>query len=514
VKKLRALQGIAVAIAIVMAVGSIRAAGGTAAFEPQAHYIAIVLAAIWFGPWGGALVGALCGIAAGPLTPASVDSGTPQELGAWLPRLIYFAAIGAVIGALNRRLLLHAQALERANSELETRNREIAEAERRAEERVRQLTESHTNEAQALAEIGALSHLDAAVLAGQPEGAIVETLAEIVCSTLQAHFGLVVYLNEGSDTFALQAQSGFYGESAANLAKKVGRLPVGQGLVGQAVLRRRPVFSSDVLRDDRRLKEEDLAEEACYRAGIAAPLMRGDEPFGAIWAGWRSTREFAETDGERMGRLAGQASLAIEKARQNRIIDDVTFDTVLALAEAIESRASYTSGHVERVVQYAEIITRELNLSQGEARAVRYGAALHDIGMVGVPDSVITKPDRLTPQEQEQIRLHPYIGEQLCKRAGFLAPLAPIICNHHERYDGRGYPHGLRGHAIPLGARIVAVADAFDAMTTERPYRPALSTKQAAEALRSEAGHQLDPEIVEVFLRALEGRRRRQIKAA
>ncbi len=510
----RALQGIAVVIAIVAAVGCMRAAGGTAAFEPQVHYIAIILAAIWFGPLGGAVVGALCGIAAGPLMPLNLEGGASQELGVWLPRLFYFAAVGAVIGVLNRRVLSHAQALERTNRELEARNLEIAEAERQAEEKVRQLTEAHTGEAQALSEIGALSHLDAAVLAGQAEKAIVETIAEVVCTAMQAHLGLVVYLNDESNTFVLQSQSGFYGDSAAMVANIVGRLRVGWGLLGQAVIRQRPVFSSDLLHDDRYSKAGAVAEGACYRAAIAAPLMRGGEPFGVILAGWRSPREFTEAEGERLGRLAGQASLAIAKARQHRIIDDVTFDTVLALAEAIESRASYTGGHVARIVQYAETIARGLNLPEGDARAVRYGAALHDIGMVGVPDGIIMKPGRLTEQEQEQIRMHPYIGEGLCQRAGFLVPLIPIIRHHHERFDGNGYPSGLRGHAIPLGARIVAVADAYDAVTTERPYRPALSPEEAAAALRSEAGHQLDPEIVEVFLRAVEGRHPRRIKAA
>ena len=510
----RALQGIAVAIAIAIAVVCMRAAGGAAAFEPQVYYLAIIPAAIWFGPWGGVLVGALCGVAAGPLMPPSIDSGTSQELGVWLPRLLCFVAVGAAIGALKQRLVIRAKALERANTELKVRYRKIAEAKREAEEKVRQLTEARTNDAQALAEIGAFSHLDAAVLAGQTEREIIETVAEIVCTAMQAHFGLVVYLDEGSDTFAVQAQSGLHGESAEKMAAIAGRLGGGQGLVGQAVIQRWPVFSPDVLRDDLYSDVGALAEEAGYRAGIAAPLERGGVPFGAIWAGWRNPREFAETEVERMERLAGQASIGIDKARGQRMIDEMTFDIVLALAEAIESRATYTGGHVARIVQYAELITKQLHLSDVDARAIRFGAALHDIGMVGVPDNIIMKPGHLTEQEQAQIRLHPSIGGRLCERAGFLAPLVPIICHHHERFDGRGYPNGLYGEDIPLGARIVAVADAYDAMTTARPYRPALSPAEAAEGLRHGARHQLDPEIVEALLRAIEDKRRRRAKAA
>lgn len=491
-----------------------RAARGAAAFEPQVYYVAIIPAAIWFGPWGGVLVGVLCGVAAGPLMPASIESGTSPALSVWLPRLLCFVAVGAAIGALKQRLLIRVRALERANRELEMRYRKLAGVEREAEEMVRQLTEAHTNDSQALAEIGAASHLDAAVLAGQAEREIIETVAETVCTAMQAHFGLVVYLDEKSDTFALQAQSGLRAEPAEKMAAIVGRLRDGQGLVGEAVNRRRPVFSPDVLHDDLYADLSALAEEAGYRAGIAAPLARGGSPFGAIWAGWRNPREFADTEVERMGRLAGQASIGIDKARRQRIIDDMTFDIVLALAEAIESRATYTGGHVARVVQYAENITKALHLSEGEARAIRYGAALHDIGMVGVPDNIIMKPGDLTEQEQAQIRMHPTIGGQLCERAGFLAPLVPIICHHHERFDGRGYPNALYGEDIPLGARIVAVADAYDAMTTARPYRPALSPAEAAQGLRHEARRQLDPQIVEALLRAIDDKRRRRAKAA
>ncbi len=156
------------------------------------------------------------------------------------------------------------------------------------------------------------------------------------------------------------------------MAALAGRLRSGQGLVGQAVILRWPVFSSDVLRDDLYSDVAALADEAGYRAGIAAPLVRGGMPFGAIWAGWRNSREFAETEVERMDRFAGQASIGIDKARGQRMIDDMTFDIVLALAEAIESRATYTGGHVARIVQYAELITKA-------AAPVGRGCACHPL---------------------------------------------------------------------------------------------------------------------------------------
>jgi HD-GYP domain-containing protein (c-di-GMP phosphodiesterase class II) len=505
VSKARVAQAVFVGVCVAGAFGSVRAAGGTASFEPQVQYIAIILAAVWFGPWGGALVGVLCGLLVGPLMPSNSASGTAQEVGAWLPRLVYFAGIGAAFGFMQERLRVNLRALRKTRDDLERRNAEILEAERRAEEEVRRLKEAHDNEAEALAEIGALSHLDAVVSAGQGEDAILDTIAEIVCQAIGAELGLVIYLNPVSKTLGVKALSGLHGESAVRMANAVRRLRMGRGLPWRAIMERQPVC------------DEPHAGEAATKGaggcGIAAPLLDGEEPFGAVCAVWRHERRFAPADLERMGRLTKQASLAIHKARQHRIVEEVTFDTVLTLADAIEGRAAYTTGHVGRIVAYADIIARSLHIPEGEVRAIRYGAALHDVGMLGVPDDILQRPGRLTPEEMEQLRMHPYHGSRLCKRAGFLSGLTPIIYHHHERFDGKGYPEGLRGPAIPLGARIVAVADAYDAMTTERPYRQALSEEEAAEALRREAGHQLDPDIVDAFLEAMEERRRHRLAA-
>ena len=503
VSKARVAQAVFVAVCVAGTFGSVRAAGGTSAFEPQVEYIAIILAAFWFGSWGGALVGVLCGLLVGPLMPSNEASGTAQEVGAWLPRLVYFAGIGGAFGFMQQRLRANLRALRNARDNLEKRNAEILEAERRAEEEVRRLSEAHDNETEALAEIGALSHLDAVVSAGQGENAILDTIAEIICQAIGAELGLVIYLYPMSNTLGVKALSGLHGQSAAKMADAVRRLRMGRALPWRAITERKPVCD----------RPQAGAAESSGGSGIAAPLLDGDEPFGAVCAVWRHERSFAPADLERMGRLAKQASLAIHKARQHQIIEEVTFDTVLTLAEGIESRASYTSGHVGRVVGYAEVIARGLHLREDEVRAIRYGAALHDVGMLGVPDEILRKPGRLTPEETEQLRMHPYYGSRVCKQAGFLSGLIPIIYHHHERFDGNGYPEGLRGDGIPLGARIVAAADAYDAMTTERPYRAALSEEEAAEALRREAGRQLDPDVVDAFLEALEERRRHRLAA-
>jgi len=172
----------------------------------------------------------------------------------------------------------------------------------------------------------------------------------------------------------------------------------------------------------------------------------------------------------------------------------------MALTEAIESRDPYTGGHCHRLAHWAVELAKTLGLPPRDIEAIGLGAALHDVGKIVVPDVILMKPGKLTPVEFAAIKQHCYSGGQICKRVPFLQAAYPIVYHHHERYDGSGYPDGLKGDEIPLGARIVAVADAFDAMTTDRPYRQALSQKEAEAILRNGAGQQWDPRLAEALL--------------
>jgi putative two-component system response regulator len=206
----------------------------------------------------------------------------------------------------------------------------------------------------------------------------------------------------------------------------------------------------------------------------------------------------------RLERLARQTELAIRSVRQRESLARLAFETALALTEAIESRDPYTGGHCRRLAEHAAVIAGKLALPPREIEVVRLGAALHDMGKIVVPDSILKKPDRLTPEEYAIVKQHCYSGGQICKRVGFLMDAYPIVYHHHERWDGKGYPDGLRGESTPLGARIVAVIDAFDAMTTDRPYRASMPFEAASEILRDGAGQQWDPTVVSVLLETRE----------
>lgn len=173
--------------------------------------------------------------------------------------------------------------------------------------------------------------------------------------------------------------------------------------------------------------------------------------------------------------------------------------TMLAWAEVFERKDPYTAGHVRRVTDYSLLLGVELSLPQDELADLWLAAALHDVGKVFVSSAILGKPGPLTPQEAAVMKAHPEIGARILDRVRGMRRAASGVRHHHERYDGRGYPDGLQGSEIPLPARIIAVADTYDAMTSHRPYRGALSPQEAAREITVEAGRQLCPAVVGAF---------------
>jgi HD-GYP domain-containing protein (c-di-GMP phosphodiesterase class II) len=179
-------------------------------------------------------------------------------------------------------------------------------------------------------------------------------------------------------------------------------------------------------------------------------------------------------------------------------------DSVVALADEIEARDLATFRHVDRVAAYAYMIGQELGLGPARLRDLVLAGQLHDVGKIGLPTYILTKPGKLTPEEWEIIQQHPHKGWEIANRTKKVKTLAHVIRHHHERFDGNGYPDGLAGEEIPLEARIISVADTFDAVTSERPYRPVMSISDAKAELNRVAGTQLDPTCVQALLKALE----------
>lgn len=201
---------------------------------------------------------------------------------------------------------------------------------------------------------------------------------------------------------------------------------------------------------------------------------------------------------QRLEQMVGERTRQLTQALEG--IEGTYDGTLEALGAALDLRDGQTAGHSERVSRYCLRIARELGFAEEQLKQLARGAYLHDIGKIGIPDGILLKKGTLTAEEAHVMQSHVRIGCELVRRVAFLAPAAELILNHQERWDGQGYPQGLRGQEIPLAARVFAVADTLDAMTSERPYRPAVSFAAARAEIARQSGLQFDPEAVRVFL--------------
>jgi putative nucleotidyltransferase with HDIG domain len=197
--------------------------------------------------------------------------------------------------------------------------------------------------------------------------------------------------------------------------------------------------------------------------------------------------------------LAASVSAGIESAQLLHKQRELFFNTIQILAQAVEMRDPYTGGHTIRVTVYAQLLAQQLALSPAEQELIRIGTPLHDIGKIGIDDSILRKPDRLTPEEIEIMKTHTTMGADILATVPDLLPSIPIVRSHHERWDGEGYPDRLAGEKIPRLARLVAVADAYDAMTSDRPYRKGMPPEVAYLEMQRQSGKQFDPECIAGF---------------
>ncbi|HEX4823724.1 MAG TPA: HD domain-containing phosphohydrolase [Candidatus Polarisedimenticolaceae bacterium] len=195
-----------------------------------------------------------------------------------------------------------------------------------------------------------------------------------------------------------------------------------------------------------------------------------------------------------------QQTLERKVEERTRELEESYESTLEAMITALDFRDNETMGHSRRVVEYAVIVARTMGVGEPELTWIRRGAILHDVGKIGVSDAILLKPGKLDAAEWEEMKRHPEMGYRMLKHIRFLAPALDIVHCHQERFDGTGYPRSLRGDAIPLGARIFAAVDTFDAMTSDRPYRAALSIQAARDEIRKFSGTQFDPEVASAFL--------------
>ena len=242
---------------------------------------------------------------------------------------------------------------------------------------------------------------------------------------------------------------------------------------------------------------------------LCAPLVYHDRVSGIMTLSKPEGQKenFSEEDLDLVFNLASQTAVAIENSKLNRDIEKTYFETISALALAVDAKDKYSHGHLDRVANHALMIGRRLGLDDEDLDTLRDAARLHDLGKIGIPDEILKKDGELTDEEWVIMRRHPEIGESIIKPVRSLQHLCDLIRHHHEKLDGSGYPDGLKGEEISPLVRILSVADVYDALTTERPYRPKKSKQEAISILRSMKNH-LDQDIVNILLEGLDDRGR------
>lgn len=253
---------------------------------------------------------------------------------------------------------------------------------------------------------------------------------------------------------------------------------------------------------------KDISQSHVTNSFLHTPLKIKDTIIGVIHITNGDDKNkkngFTERHLEILNEFADQAAIAIDNARSHQELKDVVLDIIKALAVSIDQRDHYTSDHSENVARYAIAIAREMNLSEEEIEKIERASQLHDIGKIGISDYILSKPGKLTKEEWGEIKKHTLKGAEILEPLKFLNGITDLVKQHHERSDGKGYPNGLKEKDIQIGARIMAVADSFDAMTSERPYRPAMDHKKAVDEIKRCSGIMYDPLVVKAFLRAID----------
>jgi len=282
------------------------------------------------------------------------------------------------------------------------------------------------------------------------------------------------------------------------------RLRIGEGVAGYVAQSGQVLVINEDQETDpwlqKRLHLPDIGSALSVPL-VSIPLMGDGRPVGVLnLSRTKGSPHFTDSDVNLLSILADQATIAIRNAQLFQQVRDLYLRTIQSIAMTIQAKDPYTHGHSGSVAEYTVSLARALGQSPDEVENLRVAALLHDIGKVGVREEILHKPGPLTPEEYEHVKTHPLVAEQILRPISELGDIVDCIKHEHENWDGTGYPSGLREEEIPRGARIIAVVDAFHAMTSDRPYRRAMSVDKALQILREGAGQQWDPSVVGAWL--------------
>jgi len=383
-----------------------------------------------------------------------------------------------------------AQILKNKNEELAQAKKKLEEWSDKLEEKVRLRTRELKKSEDKLFK---LYHISRTISSTLELDNILKVILDFSVKISVANRGSVMLLDEKKNVFFIKA--------AYNLSEKIIRkvtFAKDENTIGWVVKNKKSLYIKDLEKN----KHFSIKETIDYNIKqlLIVPIIIENKVIGVISL---DNVFYIKDIINLLESFSEHAAVAINNARLYQKIQDSYFEIVKALAQAIEAKDPYTHGHSERVMQYAVLIAQKLGLPKEKKESLKYAAILHDIGKIGVRGIVLNNPNGLTVEEYDEIKKHPLVGEGIIKPIELLQPIRPLIRHHHEWYNGKGYPDGLSGENIPLGARILAVADAYDAMKSDRPYRKALTKEVIIQEFERGNGTQFEPKIVKIFLELL-----------
>jgi len=353
-----------------------------------------------------------------------------------------------------------------------------------------------------VAELKFLTKVDEAILAGRQLDSIFDLITEEICDIAGADFSCITAI----DNYGHIKTKSVYGFDQRE------RRLLENGLIGRtadsstcpSISLGQSVIIGDISSSGLSNGIKEIYSRIGVKSMLAAPLISEDKSIGSIITWYKDRKNFTDEEVERFMLFADQTSVAIKSASLVGGMRSLNIEVMRALANAIDARDTYTANHSDRVSRFAVALAQELHLSEDEVQTVEYAGLLHDIGKIGIEESILNKPDSLTEEEMEIMKRHAIMSADIIKPIEFLKDVAPIVLYHHERYDGKGYPYGIAGDKIPFGARILAVADSLEAMTSTRPYRPEMSLREGSRRLSAGSGTQFDPTVVEAMIKVVE----------
>jgi HD-GYP domain-containing protein (c-di-GMP phosphodiesterase class II) len=356
-------------------------------------------------------------------------------------------------------------------------------------------------------QLSALHAVDTAIGSTTDLRVSLQAVLESVIRQLGADAADVLLLNPATLSLQYSAGSGFFTSEINRIASSVG-----SSRSGRAVMERQMVHIPDLSAQDAEFGQPGLVAAERFKSYVAVPLLAKGEVKGVLEVFQRSPFDINEERRSLLDVFAGQAALAIDNAQLFEGLEKANLELTMAYdatiegwSQALELRDQETQGHSSRVLDLTLRLASFMGLPDRQLRDIRRGALLHDIGKMGIPDAILHKPGPLMPEEWAIMRQHPQYAYDMLAPIVYLRNSLDIPYAHHEKWDGSGYPRGLKAETIPLSARIYTVVDVYDALTSNRPYRAAWSEERVIEYIAGEAGKHFDPQVVDAFLRLMRG---------